>query len=257
MLTQLRVLPLYLGWIAWPDPQRYWFYYDSYESSSSLIQPISTLIGAIFLTLLGAAAAYLRKRAPLTALGILLFFAAHFLTSNIYPLELVFEHRNYLAVFGVLLAALDGLTRLRHALTAVPAEAILAVFVLGLGSITAIQSSIWGNPLALAMDLRAKNPQSERAQYDLGEIYRNMSDQNPNSPFFGMSKAAFEKAAQVPGASPLPEHALIAMHAIAGGDVEPEWWDKLIEKVNAQPRGAAADHGGTHASEVAQPRPFD
>jgi hypothetical protein len=237
LLTQLRILPLYLGWIVWPDPQRYLFYYDAYEPSRSLLQPLSTLGGALFLVSLATAAAVLRKGAPLATLGILLFFASHLLTSNIYPLELVFEHRNYFAIFGILLVGIAGVSWLRRVLRPNVTRFVLAIGILGLGAITFTQASIWGDPLTLAMDLSNKNPQSERAHYDVAEIYRSMSDQNPNSPFFSLSRSAFERSAQVPGASPLPEQALIAMHAMAGSEVEPEWWDRLIEKVQEQPRG--------------------
>ena len=41
---------------------------------------------------------------PLLSLGLMWFFASHALSSNVVPLEQVFEHRNYFAVLGIVLA---------------------------------------------------------------------------------------------------------------------------------------------------------
>src|SRR3546814_9182994 len=38
------------------------------------------------------------------ALGVFLFFAAHFIASNVVGLELAFEHRNHFALIGMVLA---------------------------------------------------------------------------------------------------------------------------------------------------------
>ena len=56
------------------------------------------------MALLVAAAFALRHRLPMFSLGLFWFLGAHLLTSSVLPLELVFEHRNYFALLGVLLA---------------------------------------------------------------------------------------------------------------------------------------------------------
>ena len=72
----------------------------------------SFLPGAVITTALLATALALRNRLPFFSLGVLWFFAAHFLTSNVVPFELVFEHRNYFAALGILLAVFDLVRRL-------------------------------------------------------------------------------------------------------------------------------------------------
>src|SRR5699024_7915595 len=111
VLSQLRILPLYLQQILLPLPSNMYFYYDDFAPSRGWLSPATTLAGAAFLLGLLLAAWQLRKRLPLFALGVAWFFAAHFMTSNVIALELVFEHRNYFALFGVLLA-LTGLFQL-------------------------------------------------------------------------------------------------------------------------------------------------
>jgi hypothetical protein len=104
LLTQLRVLPMYLGWILMPLPGQLAFYYDDYVASQGLLSPITTLLGGLLLAALLASAVALRTRLPFYSLGLLWFFAAHFLTSNVVPFELVFEHRNYFATLGIIRA---------------------------------------------------------------------------------------------------------------------------------------------------------
>ena len=236
LLTQLRVLPMYIGWIVWPDPQRYLFFYDAYPKSVGLFSPPTTALGLLFIGSLLATAFWVKRNHPLISLGILLFFGAHFMTSNIVPLELVFEHRNYFAVFAILLAITGILQGLQKANLKLPIPAVAIVLACGFSALTLITSATWGNPLTLALDLAHRNPNSERATYHLGEMYLRMSDLNPSSPFFDMARSSFISASEIPGSSPLPEHALIAMMGLTGQPADPDWWQGLIEKVESGPR---------------------
>jgi tetratricopeptide (TPR) repeat protein len=53
------------------------------------------------------AAVLLRKKRPVFAFGIAFFIVGQLLESTMLPLELAFEHRNYLPSYGLLLAAAD------------------------------------------------------------------------------------------------------------------------------------------------------
>src|SRR5690606_30189310 len=104
LLTQPRVLCMYLGQILWPLPQHMPFYYDWVQPSRSLLQPWTTAPAIATLSALLALAWWARVRQPLFALGVFLFFAAHTITSNVVALELAFEHRNHFALIGAVLA---------------------------------------------------------------------------------------------------------------------------------------------------------
>lgn len=237
LLSQLRILPMYLGQVLWPDPQHYLFYYDSLTPSRSLVSPPSTIWGGALLLSLLVTALFWRRRFPLFTLGILWFFVSHALTSNIVALELAFEHRNYLALFGVALAVTDLLRPLIERLSTGFKGASAAALLVFLAGMTLITTATWGNPLELALAFQKRNPGSERAHYDMGIVYRQMSDGNPDSPFVSMAEAAFKKAAAVPNSSPLPEHALIVMQAFKDGSAEEKWWERLVEKVETGPAG--------------------
>lgn len=235
LLTQLRVLPMYLGQILLPLPSQLLFYYDNYRISHGWLDPATTLAGGIFLAALLGLAWRLRRTDPLFALGVGWFFAAHFLSSNVIRLELVFEHRNYFALLGVLLA-LAALVR-RIPVRAGSSAGALAIgcVVLGFGLLTTIRSATWGDPLLLASDLVAKNPGSPRASSDLATLWAAMSDSQPNSPFFRIAMLEFERGSQLPGASPLPEQGLILMAATTGQPVDPAWWDRIEHKLRTRP----------------------
>ncbi|RYG88544.1 MAG: hypothetical protein EON59_04125 [Alphaproteobacteria bacterium] len=235
LLTQLRVLPMYLGQILLPLPGSMTFYYDAYPKSVGLLDPATTLLGGAFLLGLLLAAWLLRRRMPLAALGVFWFLGAHLLTSNVFNLELVFEHRNYFALLGVLLVVAD-LVRLVPMQDG-PALKRVAVgaLVLAFGFLGVLRAATWGDPLHLASDLVAKNPESARASSDLATLYVGMSGSDPNSPFFDFGRREFERGSLLPSASPLPEQGLILMAATTHQPVLDEWWVRLIHKLETQP----------------------
>lgn len=235
LLTQLRVLPAYLGQMLLPLPRFLTFYYDTLEPSRSLIDPPTTALGGLFLLALLAGAWTLRRRRPLLALGVFWFFAAHLITSNVVPLELMFEHRNYFALFGVLLALAD-LVRL------VPTSDGPAIKYLGVGALTvgfavfgAIRAAMWSNPLMLALELSERNPGSPRAALDLGILYYGLASGNPDSPFFDMARQQLERAATLPRAGILPDANLILLAALKDEPSPQASWDRLQSRLRTIP----------------------
>jgi len=231
LLTQLRVLVMYLGQILMPLPSAMPFNYDQIQPSRSMLEPISTLVSGIALAALTISAVVLRRRMPLYALGIALFFASHALTSNVFPLELAFEHRNYFALFGVLLAIADVIRQVpshRHlAYKRIAVGAMIALCVL----LTHIRASIWGDPLLLATEHVAVNPLSPRASADLATEYVTMTDGYPDSPFNDFALREFERGSLLPGASIISDQGLILTAVGAGRPVDAVWWDRLIHKI--------------------------
>lgn len=235
VLSQLRVLPLYLGQILWPVPGHMTFYYDDFAPSRSLLSPISTLFGGCLLIGLLVSAWLLRRRAPLYALGVLWFFAAHLLTSNILSLELVFEHRNYFALLGVLLAAADLAGRLPVRDGPGIKYVGVGALILGIGILGTLRAATWGDKLLLATDLAASNPDSARAAHELGVTYYEMADGYTNSPFFGFAQKQFARETELASASILGEQALILMASAAKQTASPAWWDSLLTKLHERP----------------------
>lgn len=107
LLTQSRVLWHYLSLFVFPASERFALLYE-YPISRGLISPATTLpsvISWIFLSIV-----LWRKRAshPILCWVFFWYLAAHSMESSIIPLELIFEHRNYLPslslAFGTILS---------------------------------------------------------------------------------------------------------------------------------------------------------
>lgn len=234
-LTQLRALPYYLGLIVWPAPGHMVFYYDDYLASTGWLHPATTLYGGLFLLgLLGLAVA-MRQRRPLLALGIAWFFMAHALTSSPIGLELVFEHRNYPALFGVVLALADLAWWLGQRSGSRLPALLACILILNLGYLTALRSAIWGSKLQLATTLADDNPDSARAAQDLARSYMARSGGNPDSPLYSLSIKQLQRATTLRTDSPLAEEALL-LEASKNPQLPTQpYWDSLKRKLRTRP----------------------
>ncbi|HEN47396.1 MAG TPA: hypothetical protein ENI75_03435, partial [Mizugakiibacter sp.] len=133
LLTESRVVLDYLYWIVLPSPHALSFYHDDIRVSTGLLSPWTTLASILTIAAMIAGAISLRRRVPLIALGILLFFAGQLMTGTILPLELAFEQRSYFASFGVLLVLVPLLTSRRAAMP------------LARGTLLAALLALWGS----------------------------------------------------------------------------------------------------------------
>jgi hypothetical protein len=104
LLSETRIIVDYIVWTVLPTPSALSFYHDDFRISTGLLSPSSTFFSICALAALFVLMLCLRRRKPLVSLGISLFFGCQLLTGTILPLELVYEHRNYFASFGLLLA---------------------------------------------------------------------------------------------------------------------------------------------------------
>lgn len=110
LLSETRIVIDYICWTLLPTPNALSFYHDDFRISTGLLAPWSTLASLLLLIALVALMLWLRTRRPLAALGIALFLGCQLLTGTILQLELIYEHRNYFASFGLLLAIVPLLT---------------------------------------------------------------------------------------------------------------------------------------------------
>lgn len=223
LLTQAPVLVMYLKQIMLPLPESMWFYYDNFPLSRSFAEPRTLLSATLLLALVGTIAGCWR-RWPLTSFGIAWFFVAHALTSNLIPLELAFEHRNYLALLGILLATTQPLCWLGRRLHGHVRATLTLMPVFALAALCWVQASTWGDPMRLAWTLENRNPGSIRASYSLGEQFHIASKGDPNSSEWAMALRQFEYASRLPGQQALPLQGQILLLARAGYDIPAPVW---------------------------------
>jgi hypothetical protein len=170
LLSEARVLCDYLVWIFVPAPSLMGMYHDDIAVSSGVFSPITTAVSIVFLATLCASAWLLRKRLPAFTFGVAWFLIGHSIESTIIPLELVFEHRNYLPMAGPLLALVCMLASVnaRHwpSPRALAVCAGLAIAVLA--GVTTARANNWSSALSLALTDAGNHPLSARSQYDAG-----------------------------------------------------------------------------------------
>lgn len=237
LLTQLPVLAMYLGQSIWPLPDHLLFYYDQFPISTSLLSPPATAFSAALLAGLLLVAIAAARRQPLISLGIGWFFLSHALTSNVVPLELAFEHRNYLALLGVLLAAAPPLARLGRFLSPGARRGLAGLSLSILAALGLMQTMAWSDPIRLATVLATRNPDSPRAAYEFGKTLLDTTHGDASSPAWALAQRELEHAAGLPRSSPLAEQALITMRARTTQPVPPELWQSFRTKLDRRPAG--------------------
>lgn len=211
VLTQGRVLLMYLGQILWPVPDHMRFYYDDYAVSRGWLQPPATLVAWLLLASMVAVAWALRRRRPLFALGMLWFFAGHFVTSNVLGLELAFEHRNHFPMIGIILAVTDAVmavtSRLRWGKSI--GFVILTFALLGCGYGTWLRAGTWGDEMGLAEKLTRIAPTSGRAWVDLCRAHFASSHNDTASLEFGRAVWACQQGGEQAGSAMALANAII------------------------------------------------
>jgi hypothetical protein len=242
LLSELRIVVDYIGWTLLPWTDALSFYHDDYVVSTGWLTPWTTLASAVVIAALLALIVHQRRRRPALALGLALFFAGQSLTATILPLELIYEHRNYFASFGLLLALIPWLlTATGSARTLMIRHVVLAALLLLWGTQTLSTAYAWGDPLSLARLLAARAPDSPRAQYELGRTYIIYSRYDPLSPYTRLAYAPLERASGLRDSSILPQQALIFMNSRMGLPLKDAWWDSMIAKLKAKPLGVQDD----------------
>jgi hypothetical protein len=161
VLTEPRVLLDYLRLLLVPRVLSNGVYNDGYAWSTGLLHPASTLPALLAVLALLVSAFAVRRRAPALAAALLFFFAGHLLESTTIPLELYFEHRNYLPamLLGWPLARAIVRWRAPIALRGVIAASLLAL----LGALTWQRAALWADQPRMAALWVAANPGSSRA----------------------------------------------------------------------------------------------
>jgi len=159
LLTEARVVMLYLAMIVVPIQSFMGFFHDDLDVSKGLFLPPSTALSIMALATLAFVAWRLRRRSPLFTFGVFFFLAGHLLESTIFPLELMFEHRNYLPSFGIILAIVPAIER---GITSANLRWGLAISgTLILSATLFLRTDVWSSADRLYADAYLAHPNSE------------------------------------------------------------------------------------------------
>ena len=95
LLTESRVIVLYLSLLALPLPSRLNVDHDIFLSTS-LFSPLSTLFSLLTIVGIMSLAVLTVRKLPLFSFGMFWFFINQLIESTVIPLDFIFEHRNYI-----------------------------------------------------------------------------------------------------------------------------------------------------------------
>ena len=175
-LTEPRIVIGYITKIFYPVASRLSIVYDIHISKS-LFNPMTTLFSFAFIFMVITLSILFASKIPLLSFSVLFFFLNHIIESTIIPLELIFDHRNYLPSFFLFVPVTVYLKKIisfyknqNHYL-----YYFLIVFVtlliisLGLGTYT--WNMAWKSEKSLWEDAAQKAPGSARPVQNIAGLY--------------------------------------------------------------------------------------
>lgn len=164
LLTEPRVLLDYLASLWIPRPFAPGIFNDNIVVSTSMSQPWTTLPALVGIAVLAGGCWLLRRRAPLATAALAFFFGAQLVESTVVPLELYFEHRNYLASALMFWPLGFTLGRASHGPLARWARLGLVGIPVCLAVLTWMRAELWGDGPQQALLWAKLSPTSARAQ---------------------------------------------------------------------------------------------
>ncbi len=176
LLTEPRIILFYISLLFYPMPNRLNIAHDI-TVSTSLLHPFSTLLSVLIIAGSIAGALLLSRKRPFISFSILFFFLNHLIESSIFPLELIFEHRNYLPSMFLFVPVAMGFHYLLDTFATRKAmEFILFSFfilvLIGFGHSTFMRNFTWKNEKSLWIDAVDKSPNLFRPHHNLGKYYQ-------------------------------------------------------------------------------------
>lgn len=180
LLTEAQILWIYLYKAVLGRPSTLGIFQEGPSVVRSLLQPAALLASLTWLASVVLAIAW-RRRYPLFAFAVLWFLGGHLLESTVIPLELYFEHRNYLPIAGPVAAlslfVIHSAPRVRAGL-----GAALAILLVANTWFLVTFASLWGEPSQAARYWAMRYPDSVRAvttmaSYQMAEESMQRADQ--------------------------------------------------------------------------------
>jgi hypothetical protein len=165
VLTEARILIRYLGLILFPVRAEIGPFQDDFPLSTGLFEPPTTILAILLISFLVSLAVSLRRRLPVYSFAILWFFAGHLLESTIIPLEIYFEHRNYVPSIGPVVAMVYLAFRIRRPLWAGPV--VLSIYAILMAWVCFSAASVFGDRFQSAILWNKEHPNSVRAMQNL------------------------------------------------------------------------------------------
>ena len=238
LMTEARVLWLYLHMILLPDIASMGVYHDDIAISRSLLSPATTLPAIAGLLALLAGAVLLRKKYPLFSFGVFFFLVGHSMESTVIGLELVHEHRNYLPMFGILLPVVYyTLSPIFHPASLRLRRFAMPIVITLFAVLTWLRADQWRDPLSLMQKEVQHHPQSTRANSDLAFQYAYLPANSQSEAAENYQNAVYyyTLAATLSESDTSGFFGILAVNSKRGMPTDPSWADELEKRLEHLP----------------------
>ena len=219
LMTEPRVLWFYVQQLLLPAPHLFGLFHDDIAISRGLLSPSATLFAIVGWLAITGLALQQRGRRPLFTFAVLWFLASHLLESTLLPLEIAYEHRNYLASFGLFLWLGDLLLPTQKNLKwPVPRLALAASFILFCSLVTSMRSSAWGDEFQRTQMEANDHPNSARANYEAATVVlqRTYESGGGNPMAYQMVHYHYQRAAELDPDGKAALMGLLYLDCVAG-----------------------------------------
>ena len=169
LLSESRVVILYLCLIFYPHPDRLNLDYD-FPLSYSMIDPPTTLMAFAIIIGILAMAFWLAPKDRLVSYCLFWFLGNLVVESTVVGLELVFEHRTYLP--SMLIVVMSILLVNRYLKPTLLKVIGVISLIMVLSAWTYERNSVWGSDVTLWQDVVKKSSQKARPHNNLGNALR-------------------------------------------------------------------------------------
>ena len=246
LMSEARVLWLYIGWTLFPDLRSLGLYHDDIAVSQGLLHPMSTLWAILGLVALASVSIGAYRRFPLAVTGVAWFFAGQLMESTVFPLELAYEHRCYLPDLGLILAVVSLIYPTDAASRFVlPRYAVLGAMLCACTFLTWERADDWSDNLTFSAAEARHHPESPYATYMLGQTYANIAlFEDPTK--YPEAVASLRAASIVPHSSVIPDVSLILVESQLKGVTDEDALHNIAAKLGRQ-RVSASDIQGLNA----------
>lgn len=238
LMTEARVMWFYLHMILLPNMNMLGLHHDDIMISRGVFLPLSTLPAILGILLLVIGIWVFRNKHPIVAFGLAFFLIGHALESSILPLEITFEHRNYLPMLGILLPlAYYAITPGFHESSLRWRRASLLALLVLFAGLTTVRANQWGEPFQMKLLEVQRHPLSVRANIDAATFYDNLPARSNKEAVYFFNKALFyyQRAADILPSGTSGLFGLLVVHAKRGLAIDDNLLRALVLRLSQTP----------------------
>ena len=198
LMTESRIVIYYLSQIFYPTPYRLSIQHDVLISTG-LLKPLTTLPAILVVILLVGTGLFLVKKRPIIAFAILFFFLNHVIESTIIPLEIMYEHRNYLPTIFLFFPVSTALVKVanyyrekKHFIYLLEIS-LISFLIICLCGMTYLRNMVWATEKTLWEDALVKAPNNAKPLQNMAAYYESIGQMNKALELYELSLSSYQE----------------------------------------------------------------